>query len=147
MDVQDAFYHTVHDYKGGAEALAPRMGVSPAILRNKADPRKEHNKPMLADADKVMGLTGDYRILHSLAANHNHVCIKVDPKGTASDLAILELVTHVWQSNGDVGSAVHAALADGRVERCELKKVRAAIYKTQQALNEMLVRLEEMAEK
>jgi hypothetical protein len=147
MDVRDAFYYTVHDYKGGAEALAPRMGCTAAILRNKADPKKDHNKPMLADADNIMALTGDYRVLHALAANHNHVCIKGDPKGTASDLAILELVTHVWQAEGDVGAAVHTALADGRVDKKEIAKVRGAIYKAQQALNEMLMRLEDMAEK
>jgi hypothetical protein len=145
MDVLDAFYHTVHDY--GTEALAPRLGCSAAVLRNKADPRKDHNKPMLGDADMVMALTGDYRILHALAANHNHICIKGDPYGPASDLAILELVTHVWQAEGDVGAAVHTALADGRVDRKEIAAVRGAIYKAQQALNAMLIRLEDMSEK
>lgn len=144
MNVQDAFYHTVHD--AGIEQLAPRLGMSAAILRNKADPNKEHNKPLLADADKAIGLTGDYRILHALAMNHGHVCVKVDNEGSASDLAVLELVTHVWQSNGDVGGAVHETLADGKVEKHEIAKVRQAIYRTQKALNEMLIRLEGMSQ-
>lgn len=145
MNSQDAFYHTVHD--AGIEQLAPRMGMSAAILRNKADPNKEHNKPLLSDADKAMGLTGDYRILHALAMNHGHVCVKVETESTSSDLAVLELVTQVWQSNGDVGAAVHETLADGKVERHEITKVRHAIYRTQKALNEMLIRLEGMSEK
>lgn len=147
MNVLDAFYHTVHDAEGGPESLAPRLGMSAQVLRNKANRDNTTNKPLLAEADKIMGLTGDFRILDALAANHNRVVVEVKSDSGACDMAILELVTHVWQSNGNVGSAVHQALADGKVEKCELAKVRGAIYKTQQALNEMLMRLEGMAEK
>lgn len=49
-------------------------------------------------------------------------------------------------ANGNVGAAVDATLADGRVELRELKQVRGAIYRTQQAMLAMLARLEEMAE-
>lgn len=146
MDALDAFYHTVHDYPGGAESLAPRMGMSPSVLNNKADRKKDSNKPMLNDADKVMAITGDYRILHALARQHSHVCLQVDSDAPASDLAVLELVTHVWRSNGDVGRAVDEVLADGRVERRELDGVSAAIYRQVQALNAMLKKLEGMAE-
>ena len=39
MNILDAAYHTVHDYKGGANALAPRMGMkSPAVLNSKVNP-------------------------------------------------------------------------------------------------------------
>lgn len=147
MDILDAFYHTVHDYPGGAEALALRMGMTGSVLRNKADPKKDCNKPLLVDADRAMAMTGDTRILDALAEAHGGVFIKVDACAPASDLAVLELVTHVWRSNGDVGTAVDEALADGKVERHEIARVRQAIYRTQQALNAMLMRLEGMAEK
>lgn len=146
MNTLDAFYHTVHDANGGLESLATRLNMSAQVLRNKANPNNAANKPLLDEADRVMGLTGDYRILHAMAMNHGHVCVKVDSEGSASDLAVLELVTHVWQSNGDVGSAVHETLADGKVEKHEIAKVRQAIYRTQKALNEMLIRLEGMAQ-
>lgn len=146
MNVQDAFYLTVHAYPGGCESLAPRMGMSAAVLRNKANPHSVTNIPSLRDADLAMAITGNCAVLHALAANHSHVCIKVDADAPASDLAVLELVTHVWSANGNVGAAVDAALADGRVERHELSQVRAAIYRTQQAMHAMLARLEEMAE-
>lgn len=143
--VQDAFYSTVHDAPGGCESLAPRMGTTPAVLRNKANPHNTANIPSLLDADRVMGLTGDHRILHALCANHGHVAVPVELQGHSGDLAVLELITHVWASNGHVGAAVDSTLADGRVELRELKSVRAAIYRTQQALLNMLARLEEMA--
>lgn len=146
MSLQDAFYRTVHDYPGGCESLAPRMGMTPAVLRNKANPNTTQNVVTLRDADMAIGLTGDFRLLHALCANHGHVAIPVEAEGHAGDLAVLELVTQVWAANGNVGAAVDATLADGRVELREIKDVRAAIYRTQQAMLSMLARLEDMAE-
>ena len=152
MNLSDAAYHTVHDYPGGCESLAPRLKtlegkpMSPAVLRGKVNPNSHTNVLSLREGDNIMALAGDYRILHALAANHCHVCIKVDADTPASDLAVLELVTQVWSANGNVGVAVDATLADGRVEHSELERVRAAIYRTQQAMQAMLARLEQMAE-
>lgn len=152
MSIADAAYHTVHDYPGGCESLAPRMRtlegkpMSVAVLRNKLNPHNPANVLSLREADNIMALTGDYRILDALAEAHGHVCVKVSSDAPASDLAVLELVTHVWCANGDVGKEVDRTLADGRVEHSELKRVKTAIYRTQQALNAMLMRLEDMAE-
>ncbi len=96
MTPQDAFHATCHAYPGGCESLAPRLGMTPAVLRNKAP----------------------------------------------SDLAVLELVTHVWRSHGNVGAAVDAALADNRIEGPEVEQIRAAIYTHIQALQQMLTRIE-----
>ncbi len=145
--VADAFYHTVHDYPGGCESLAPRLNMSPAILRNKADPRKDSNKAMLDDADRIMALTGDYRILDALAAAHGRVCIPVQSAMTASDMAVLEMITKLWSMNGEFGAVVHETLADHRVEPAELAKVEAGAYAVMQSIQELVSRLRGMAEK
>lgn len=41
MNTDDAVYHTVHDYPGGCESLGPRVGISPKVLQNKANPTHE----------------------------------------------------------------------------------------------------------
>lgn len=146
MNPSDAFHATVHDAPGGCESLAPRMGMSAAVLRAKANPNADRNHPTLGDADRVMTLTCDFRILHALAANHGHVAIPVDVDTAPCDLAVLDLVTRVWRSHGNVGAAVDAALADGRVEPHEVADIRAAIYATVQALNQMLTRIEHLME-
>jgi len=146
MTPQDAFHATCHAYPGGCESLAPRMGMSSAVLRNKARPGCHTNHPTLADADHVMSLTGDYRVLHALAAAHGHVCVPVDADPAPSDLAVLELVTHVWRSHGNVGAAVDAAMADSRIEGGEVEQIRAAIYTNIQALQQMLARIEALQE-
>ena len=147
MSPDDAFQATVFDAPGGPESLAPRLGMSAQILRNKANAYSTTNVAAGRDWDRVMGLTGDFRVLHALAKNHGFVCYEVDQSLCVSDMAILELVTKVWTTNGDVGAAVNSTLADGKVEQHELAVVRDAVYRLHQATMEMLSRLEGMAEK
>lgn len=147
MNAQDAFHTTVHGYAGGCETLAARMGVSAAVLRNKANPNADYHKPTLADIDRVMGLSGNVAVLHALARNHGHVCIPVQTDAAPSDMAILELVTQVWSASGSVGAEVHATLADGLVEQHEIERVEAAVYRVNKTLSEMVSRLRGMAEK
>lgn len=147
MNVQDAFYQTVHGAAGGCESLAVRLGMSSAILRNKANVHSVTNKPMLDDADRIMGITGDHCILHALAANHGYVCVRVPDDVDASDMAVLEMVTKVWTTNGEVGAEVNKALADGRITWREVEQVRAAVKRAERALEEVTARLAGMAEK
>jgi hypothetical protein len=147
MNTHDAFHDTVHSAPGGCEALAVRLGMSPAVLRNKANPNAVANIVGLRDVERVMALTENYAVLHALAQNCGHVCIPVEADASASDMAVLEMVTKVWSAGGEVAAEVHATLADGIVEQHEIERVKAAVYRTVQALNAMVGRLEGMAEK
>jgi cob(I)alamin adenosyltransferase len=147
MNHLDAFHKTVHGAPGGCEAIAPRMGLSVGILRNKANPNSATNKPTLDEADRLMGITGDCSILDALAANHNRVCVKVEDGASAADMAVLEMITWVWQSNGEVGTEVNHALADGRITRAEVDRVRAAVRRAERALESVVARLEGMAQR
>lgn len=143
----DAFYRTVFDSPGGPESLAPRLGISAQLLRNKANPNIATNQPYLSDIEKVMTLTGDVSVLHALAKGQNYVCIPVETDCNASDMAVIEFITKVWSRSGDVGAEVNKTLEDGRVETHEIERVADAIYRTNEALQQMLSRLRGMAEK
>lgn len=147
MTPEDAFYATVFDSPGGPESLAPRLGMSAQVLRNKANPNIETNHPTLRDIRRAMSITGDLGVLHALAQEQSHVCIPVESDGQASDMAVLELIARVWQTNGCVGTAVNETLADGRVEKHEIDKVADQVHRTVTALHELLGRLKGMAEK
>lgn len=147
MNVLDAFHRTVHSYAGGCEALAVRMGMSPVILRNKANPNSTTNKPMLDDVDRVLGLTQDYQVLHALASAHGFVLVKVEDSASASDMAVLEMMTQCWAKNGEFGTEVNKALADGRIEQRELPSIRDAVLANIRAMHQLVARLEAMAEK
>lgn len=147
MNILDAFHSTVHGAAGGVEALAVRLGMSAQILRNKANPNNTANRVLLEDADRVMGITEDFQVLHALAANHGFVCIKVDSDISSCDMAVLEVVTRIWGASGEVGTEVHSALADGRIEPHEIARVNDAVFKVHQALEQLRVRMAGMAEK
>lgn len=146
MTLAMTVYKTVHDFKGGASALAPVLGCGESTLRNKVNPNLATHHLTLEEADKLMAATGDYSILHALNARHGFVGVCADVPDQSCDMAVLELVTKVWRTNGDIGRAVDETLADGRVERCEVRKVRSEVYRMQQALQHLLMRLEGMAQ-
>ena len=70
MNVTDAAHKTAHAYPGGCDALGDRMEMRPGVLRNKVNPNNDKHHLTLAEADEMMGLTGDHRILQALAAEH-----------------------------------------------------------------------------
>jgi hypothetical protein len=146
MNHLDAFHQTVHTAPGGCESLAPRMGMSAPILRNKANPNCTTNKPTLDEADRLMALTGDYSVLHALAQNHGFVCTRIDEQ-PASDMAVLESTTDIWARLGDLGGEVHKALADGRIEAHEVKSIEAATFAAFRPMMQLLARVNGMAEK
>lgn len=146
MNHLDAFHQTVHSAPGGCESIAPRMGMSAAILRNKANPNSATNKPTLDDADRLMGVTGDYSILHALAQNHGFICTKVDEQ-PASDMAVLESVTDIWSKLGQLGAEVHKALADGRIEPHEVKAIETLTFATFRPMMQLVERVNGMSER
>ena len=145
MNAKDAFHQTVHAAPGGCAALAVRLNMSPTILRNKANPNNPANVVTIDDVDRVMELTGDYSVLHALARQHGFVCTKIDEQ-PASDMAVLESVTDIWQSLGQVGTQVHTALADGRIDRHEVQSIEKAIFVSIRPMMELLARLNGMAQ-
>jgi hypothetical protein len=146
MSPKDAFHQTVHEAPGGCEALAVRIGMSVAVLRNKANPVANFNKPTLDDVERIMGVTGDIRVLQALAANHNRVLVEVADGATGSDMAVLEMVTAVWSTNGEVGAEVNQALLDGRITLDEVERVHDAVKRAEHALESVVARLRAMAE-
>jgi hypothetical protein len=144
---QDAFYQTCKRYPGGFESLAPRMNMSAQVLRNKANPNASVNHVHICDIENIMTFTGDLAVLHALAQGQGCAVVKVDADGNASDMAVLEMITKVWSSNGNVGAEVNRTLEDGLVESHEVEKVAEAVYRTTEALMTMLGRLRGMAEK
>lgn len=146
MNIKDAMHHTVHDYPGGSESLGPRMGIVPAVLRNKVNPNSTSHHLTVIEADKMMTMTGDHRILQTMAQQQGYVLVPVAFDVPASDSAILELVTRVWRTNGDVGKAVDEALADGRITPRELVNIEQTISGVEQAMHTMLARIREIAQ-
>lgn len=146
MNVDDSIYHAVHDNPGGAAALAPRLGMSEAVLNSKVRVNCTSHCVNVRDLRNIVGFTNDLRPLHALAREFDHVMVQRATGEPASDMAVLEAVAALWADNGSLGQTVHHALADGRLTDAEMQGIRKAIYAAQGSLTTLLRRLENMAE-
>lgn len=132
MNVTDAAYDTVHQYPGGSVALAPRMRLSDAVLRAKVNPNTDRNRLALEEADELMGKSGDYRILHAMAATHGFVAIRVeDPEIGSLTNAMFEAA----KAKGGLAGLVLETLSDGRVTPNEADEIVRKVVAAIQALS------------
>jgi len=120
MNTQDAAYHTVHDYLGGASSLAPRMGMPVAVLNSKVNPNTPTHHLSLAESVRLMVLTADHRILRAQCDELGYLPPVPRITGLVSDVALLENYTRLISELGEFSQAFHAALADGRLTTREV---------------------------
>lgn len=148
MNIADAAHITVHDYPGGSESLGPRVGISAAVLRNKVNPNNDTHHLTLKEADRLIGITADFRILRALAHAHGFLIVKApDNKRGESDMSVLEQMVGFMVASGAYGQEIQTALADGAVDRMELERVVRAGQAVMTCVAETNQRLEGMTEK
>ncbi|QQB32809.1 phage regulatory CII family protein [Achromobacter deleyi] len=147
MNITTAADLTVHDYKGGSEALGAVIGMSPAVLRNKVNPNNATHHLTLAEADRIVRLTGDTRILAAFAHAHGFLLVKAPESCGDSDMSVLEQVAALMVANGQLGKEVYDALADGGVDLAEVERVSAAARVLMEAAAEVARRIKGMAER
>lgn len=145
MNTTDAAYATVHDYPGGSESLGPRVGISPAVLRNKVNPNNTTHHLTFAEAQRIADMTGDYRMLQAWAHEAGFLLVKA-PEGNTCDMAVLEQVVSLGVANGQFMQTIHSALADGVVDQDELKAIKEAKRVVQTAAATVAKRVEGMAQ-
>lgn len=120
MNITDAAHKTVKDYPGGSEALAVRIGMSAAVLRNKVNPNNNTHHLSLAEASEIMGVTGDDRILHALAAEHGYVLRRTE--GSPGGSVVTALLA-VAARQGNLAQAVSESLEDGKISQNEASEI------------------------
>ena len=140
MNLLDAAYNVVHDYRGGAHVLGPRMGKSATTLSHEvaADGTA---KLGLLDAAKITHLTGDLRILEAFATNAGQMIVPLPHAlDIDSDDCMLRLAATVKEF-GDFCTEVAGDLKDSQITDNELSRVDrecgeliASIYSLREAL-------------
>lgn len=120
MSVLDALYHTVHDFDGGAEALAQRLGKRGTSLCHEVRPPANSTaKAGLLDAMKVMDITGDHRTLHAMNAHLGYMAVRLPNLDLASESTMAHLAA-VSKEFNDVVQAAALSAADGVITDNEL---------------------------
>lgn len=149
MSPQDAIHHVVHDFPGGAEALAPRIGRGAQVLRNKvtlegvAGVRRSH-EPTLADVAAITRITGDLRVLDALAAEVGAVVLRLPVIDSLGDAALLDMVLAVNDEYGQACAALRDGLADGEIDRQEFARIERETLEVVRGQLELLDRLRGM---
>lgn len=139
MNVADAAYAVVHDYPGGTESLAPRLGMSGAVLRNKANPHCDTHRLALDEAVRITDITNDDRMLRAWAAHRGQALVDLDvgePRGPVV-AHVLDMQTH----EGELSRVLASALADGVITPNEMRAIDAAALDVQGALLGLVNRL------
>lgn len=143
-----AIYDTVHDYRDprtrgrGAASLAPRCGMHPGTLNNKADPGIDTHKLGLLESVPVQLAADDFRILHAYAADLGHCAWQLPAAVPASDVEVLDAYAFVHERAGRKSAAIRGALSDSRVTAAELADIRAHFDAEVRAGLQLLSRLE-----
>ena len=137
-----AVYNTVHDFPGGARALATYLSVRPGTLSNKADPACDTHHLNVSEALAIMLVADDYRILHALAVETHHGLIQLSDLTGTSDMELLDAYTRMNKELGDVAAAMGRAFADRILTRTEYGGIRREIFQAINAQLELLRRLE-----
>ncbi len=146
MNITTAADLTVHEYKGGSESLGPLVGISAAVLRNKVNPNNNTHHLTLAEADRIVRMTGDPRILAAFAHSNGYLLVKAPESCGESDISVLEQVAGLMVAHGNFGHEVYEALADGGVDQQEVARVTAAGRVVMEAVASVANRLSGMAE-
>lgn len=135
LDVADAAYHTAHAYPGGVPALAQRMAMSHNTLSHKVGLNNSTHHLTLREAVTMQEVTGDARILHSMAGALGYACVSLRTDGGGTTLAE---VMHMAKEFGDVLASINSAVADGRVTPNEMQDCERQAAELMAALNSVL---------
>ncbi len=146
MNIHDAAHATVHDYPGGAASLAPRLGMVQAVLNSKVNPNTHTHHLTLAEAMRIMAMTGDHRILRAQCEELGY--LPPIPRVTAeiSDLALLETYTRLMAELGEFSQGFHEALTDGRITKREIDELEREMLDFFRAGEELLSRARQISE-
>ncbi|MCP1289841.1 hypothetical protein NK214_06510 [Chromobacterium sp. S0633] len=137
MDINAAAYRLVHDYPGGAHALAARVGKRGQVLINEVNPHNTSHKFGLADAVDYSEVADNPVVLFAFAERMGFVCMPSKFAGPQDRSPILAL-SGLISAHGDVGEAVSQALEDGRIDGAELADIEEAVLGNIEHLHSVL---------
>lgn len=133
MAIRDALYDLVHDYPGGAPALAPRMKLAASTLLSMANPNCDSHDWPLKRVEQAIAFSGDHRPVDALCAQFGGVFVPLGDLAGASDSRVLKAASKLAKEFGDVPRRLQEALQDGTLAPRECEALRREVYEMNQA--------------
>ena len=126
-------YHAVHDYPGGVAAVAATFGWKASTLQNKLNPTQNTHKLTASEAEQILDLTRDDRIVDAICAPIGITWLEqafVD--APAGDLALLERGNGLLMASTALINEIVSALDDGVIDKNEWLRIQKRAYVLQQ---------------
>lgn len=144
MHLESSAYQVVHDYPGGAAAVAVLTGINAHTLQHKVDPHDPRYKLSLEEAARVSECTRDMRILHAFAQRLRHMVVPLpDPQGDEGSVS--DRIISITRELGEYFAAVAAAIEDRRVTPIELRRIEREEGELVEAVAELSALLKRLA--
>lgn len=148
MTVDDAIYHTVHDYPGGVVALASRMGVPASTLTHKANPNNTTHHLRPSELVKLQYMSGNVAILHAMAAALGYTVARATPSQARGSM--LAAATHAQAEFADFMRAaadpvvrIEAGQGSGTPTPNEVRRVQDHAHETHAAIDQVVATMRE----
>lgn len=118
MSIEDAIYHTVHNYPGGVTALAARMGMSANTLTHKANPNTTTHHMHPRELVSLQHMSGDTTVLQAMADALGKTVMNATPDQYDGDIVqvFMELQVEFAEFVRAVADPLHHGQAVSRNE-------------------------------
>jgi hypothetical protein len=130
MNIEDAAHRLGHDHVGGVAALAPRMGMSAAVLNSKINPHTKTHHLSITEMVRMEQLTGRHDMLFAHAEALGFVAV---PMPCVDDDDVDHAITNTCAEFGDYLRTVGDAMADKKITPNEAKKLEKELVEMMEA--------------
>ena len=148
INQHDALYCTARAYPGGIEALAARMGKTPAMLYNKLRPGIASHYVAFEELSEIIEYCQQAQVenavqaIHALNWRHGLASFALPDLSHLSDVDMAQAICRTIKEFSDVASTVSASLAnDGKIDGRELAAIEKEMQELFGAIGELRQRL------
>lgn len=144
-DIYAIFHDVVHDY--GVPEMASKIGMPVGTLYNKANLNESStHKPNLGEGVLVQVVSGDTRIVETMAHILGGVFLKLPRLDGVSDAALLEMIAEIHIQSGKFHEEIKKALQDSQFSRSEHERIHEQGLRYVTAILEAVKRIEGMVD-
>lgn len=140
MSIQDAAYHTVHAYPGGAVSLAPRLyppKSASQLSHEVRPPEGSAAKLGIETAMQIVELSGNHSIVHAACARVGGMFVPL-PSREAAPGEVFPALSKLAKEFGDVVAKIAEVAADGQISTNDLRAVSKEAAELMGALQQAL---------
>ncbi|MDH5394407.1 MAG: phage regulatory CII family protein [Gammaproteobacteria bacterium] len=140
--IDEARYSLVHDFPGGAKALAPLVGMNPGTLSNKVNPQIDTHHLTVDESVVIQNTADDRQLIEAEAHVLGGVFIQTGDFSDVSDVELIDKFAAWVQDIGETSGAIRSALAAHSLSKDHLKIIHREIHEDYARAMELFKRLE-----